>query len=135
MAYTVLTMARLKLGELDLQEATASVAISYTADAVEFGTMGDRNVKRFAGGPTDWAVELELVVDESVFGQSLFDMVGNIVEFEVTPGDGVVSASNPKYSGLVFISSYTPLGSGEWGDVITASISAVAAGSLTRSIS
>jgi hypothetical protein len=130
--HLVLTDAYVRLATLELEDATASVALSYTADPIESGTMGSKNIKRFDGGPTDWALEIEAVINEEDHGQALFDMVGTIIEIEVRPESGPVSATNPSYTGMAHLNSYTPLGSGDWGDLVTAQLSFVAAGELER---
>jgi hypothetical protein len=131
--HLVLVDAYVKLDELVLADATASVAISMSAEpSAEFGTMGDRNVKRFDGGPIDWAAEIELVLNEQTHGQYLFGAVGSAVEIEVRKMSDPVSAENPTYKGMAILTAYNPTGSGEWGDVVTASLSFVAAGPLTR---
>jgi hypothetical protein len=85
-------------------------------------------------GPVDWSVEMEVVLDEAVHGQAFFDMMGEEVEIEIRPTSAAASAENPAYKGTAILTDYNPLGSGEFGDVVVASLSFIAAGDLTRAV-
>jgi len=130
MAQVILTDAYVKLDDTEYSGQNTNVAISYSADAVDNTAMGD-DTSINVGGVKSWAVELEFIQDETVSGQTFFDMVGTVVAIEVRPTSALASPANPSYQGNGLLTDYAPLG-GAHGDLVKATLSFVSAGPLTR---
>ena len=61
-------------------------------------------------------------------------IVGTVVAFELTPTSASVSATNPKYSGSVLVTSYTPI-QGSVGQLSQITTSWPVTGAITRATS
>lgn len=135
MAELVLTDCSLLCGATNLSAWVRSITIQYNADAVENTAMGDTTHTRI-GGLKDWSVSVEFNQDyaASAVDQTLFSLVGSVFTFEAKPTSAAPSATNPKFTGSALLESYQPI-NGSVGDLNTASVNLVAAGTLTRATS
>ena len=136
MSQIVLKDCFVLIDDVEYSGNTTNVAISMSSDAEDVTPMqSGPNATRMhiPGGLLDWSVALELNADESVTGQSFFDMLGatGAVEIEIRPTSGARSTSNPAYCGSAVLTEYTPL-SGAVGDAHKVQLSFVSAGPLSR---
>ena len=111
----------------------ATLEISY--DDVDTTAFGD-SVRTRIAGLGDATVNISWNQD---YGSSEIDatfngIVGTVVAFELTPTSGSVSATNPKYTGSVLVSSYTPIAA-EIGARSTITTSWPVTGAITRATS
>ena len=111
----------------------ATLEISY--DDVDTTAFGD-SVRTRIAGLGDATVNISWHQD---YGSSEIDatfngIVGTVVAFELTPTSGSVSATNPKYTGSVLVSSYTPIAA-EIGALSTITTSWPVTGAITRATS
>ena len=111
----------------------ATLEISY--DDVDTTAFGD-SVRTRLAGLGDATVNISWNQD---YGSSEIDatfngIVGTVVAFELTPTSGSVSATNPKYTGSVLVSSYTPIAA-EIGALSTITTSWPVTGAITRATS
>ena len=111
----------------------ATLEISY--DDVDTPAFGD-SVRTRIAGLGDATVNISWNQD---YGSSEIDatfngIVGTVVAFELTPTSGSVSATNPKYTGSVLVSSYTPIAA-EIGALSTITTSWPVTGAITRATS
>jgi len=111
----------------------ATLEISY--DDVDTTAFGD-SVRTRIAGLGDATVNISWNQD---YGSSEIDatfngIVGTVVAFELTPTSGSVSATNPKYTGSVLVSSYTPIAA-EIGALSTITTSWPVTGAITRATS
>ena len=111
----------------------ATLEISY--DDVDTTAFGE-SVRTRIAGLGDATVNISWNQD---YGSSEIDatfngIVGTVVAFELTPTSGSVSATNPKYTGSVLVSSYTPIAA-EIGARSTITTSWPVTGAITRATS
>lgn len=135
----VLSDAYVKIGAVVLDKEGTSVAINWSAEVPSIRVFGQKNAVRYDDNPTDWTMEFEFVYSPE-HAEVFAALVGKMVDVEVRPSSGPVSATNPAYratiadgSGMI-VESYTPF-SGNAGDVVVSSISGVAAGDLSVVVS
>jgi len=132
MAKLVFTNAYITVNGVDFSDHIASVEISQSADEIEttaFGTSGWRS--RVAGlkdgsVKLDWHQDFVSSVDATL--SSAWGAVGTVV---VIPNGTAASATNPRWTCPVVLSSYNPV-AGSTGDLLTFSTTWAAAGAFTR---
>lgn len=132
MAKMVFTNAYVTVNGTDFSDHIGAVTIDQSADEVEttaFGTAGWRT--RVAGlkdgsVKLDWHQDFAASVDATL--SSAWGSVGTVV---IIPNGTAVSASNPRMTCPVVLSSYSPV-AGSVGDLLTFSTTWAAAGAFTR---
>ncbi|NBX24177.1 MAG: radical SAM protein [Microbacteriaceae bacterium] len=132
MAKLVFTNAYITVNGVDFSDHIASVEISQSADEIEttaFGTAGWRS--RVAGlkdgsVKLDWHQDFASSVDATL--SSAWGAVGTVI---IAPNGTAISASNPRWTCPVVLSSYNPV-AGSTGDLLTFSTTWAAAGAFTR---
>jgi len=135
MARLVLTNAYVVLGaSSDISDHVASITLSSSFDIVETTAFGDTAKKRVAG-LADNSLTLELHQDyaTSSIESIIYPLLGTAVAFEVRPVNTTVGATNPKYTGSVLVTEWTPL-NGSVGELATASITWPISGAITKSV-
>ena len=134
MARLVLNNAYVVLGaSSDISDHVASITLSTSFDIVETTAFGDAAKKRVAG-LADNSLTLELHQDyaTSSIESIIYPLLGTAVAFEVRPVNTTVAATNPKYTGSVLVTEWTPL-NGSVGELATASITWPISGAITKS--
>ena len=134
MARLVLNNAYVVLGaSSDISDHVASITLSTSFDIVETTAFGDSAKKRVAG-LADNSLTLELHQDyaASSIESIIYPLLGTAVAFEVRPVNTTVAATNPKYTGSVLVTEWTPL-NGSVGELATASITWPISGAITKS--
>ena len=134
MARLVLNNAYVVLGaSSDISDHVASITLSTSFDIVETTAFGDTAKKRVAG-LADNSLTLELHQDyaASSIESIIYPLLGTAVAFEVRPVNTTVAATNPKYTGSVLVTEWTPL-NGSVGELATASITWPISGAITKS--
>lgn len=132
MAKQVLTNAFVSIDGNDVSSFVQSVTLSYEAELQDDTTMGD-DTRTNIGGLKNWSMDVQLVQDFAAasIDSILFPLVGTSFTVIVRPDAGVVSTSNPQYSGTGVLGSYSPLGNSV-GDLAVAPITISPAGTLAR---
>lgn len=132
MARVVLTDVVVTIGGVDLSDHIASVEIATEFEDIETTAFGDTGRTR-VGGLEDSSVSLDFHQDWAAASvdATIAPLVGGTAAFEVYPAGTVVSATNPKYSGTVLITEWSPV-SGAVGELATASVTWPVSGSVTR---
>jgi hypothetical protein len=127
--------AQVTVNSVDLSDHCSSASLSINADSVETTAFGE-TTRSFIGGLESATLNVTWQQDyaASEVDASLNGLVGTVVTFEVIPASGSVSATNPKYSGSVLITDYTPV-SAEVGSLATFSSSWPTTGAITRATS
>lgn len=136
MAEFVLTNAHLTVNSVDLSDHVRSVTVNYSAELQDTTAMGGDARGRLAG-LKEWSVDVDFNQDyaASKVDATLFGLVGAAAfTIAVRPASSSVTATNPEYTGLALLESYTPI-SGSVGDGATASVRLVGSATLTRSTS
>lgn len=132
MARIVLTDAGVVLGGVDLSDHIAQVEVNQTFDEVETTAFGDGGRTRVAG-LEDSSITLSFHQDFAAASvdDTINPLVGGTAAFEIYPAGTTVSATNPKYSGTVLLTEWSPV-SGTVGDLLTADVTWPVSGQVTR---
>lgn len=134
MAKLVLTDAFVSVGGNDISCDVRTVTLNYAAEEVDATVMCD-DTRTNLGGLKTWSLELEIANDFAAtdVDSIMFPLVGTQVAVIFRPNSAAVGASNPQYSGTGMLSTYNPVG-GSVGDLATAPITIVSAGTLARTV-
>jgi len=132
MARIVLTNAVVKIGGVDLSDHIASVELSQEVEEVETTAFGDTARTR-TGGLANNSLSLDFHQDfaSASVDDTLNALVGGTASFEVLPAGTAVGATNPRYTGTVLLTEWTPV-SGAIGELATASVTWPISGAVTR---
>lgn len=131
MAKLVFTNAYITVNGVDFSDHIASVEISQSADEIETTSFGGSWRTRVAGlkdgsVKLDWHQDFAASVDATL--SSAWGAVGTVI---ILPNGSAASASNPRWTCPVVLSSYNPV-AGSTGDLLTFSTTWAAAGAFTR---
>jgi hypothetical protein len=132
MARIVLTNAVVKINSVDLSDHVASVELAQEVEEVETTAFGDTARTR-TGGLANNSLSLDFHQDfaSASVDDTLNALVGGTASFEILPNGTAVGATNPKYTGTVLLTEWTPV-SGAIGELATASITWPISGAVTR---
>ena len=132
MARIVLTNAVVKINSVDLSDHVASVELAQEVEEVETTAFGD-SARTRTGGLANNSLSLDFHQDfaSASVDDTLNALVGGTASFEILPNGTAVSATNPKYTGTVLLTEWTPV-SGAIGELATASITWPISGAVTR---
>jgi len=132
MARIVLTNAVVKINSVDLSDHVASVELAQEVEEVETTAFGDTARTR-TGGLANNSLSLDFHQDfaSASVDDTLNGLVGGTASFEILPNGTAVGATNPKYTGTVLLTEWTPV-SGAIGELATASITWPISGAVTR---
>lgn len=135
MARIVLTNAVVKIGGVDLSDHIASVELSQEVEEVETTAFGDTARTR-TGGLANNTLSLDFHQDfaTSSVDDTINPLVGGTASFEVLANGTAASATNPKWTGTVLVTEWTPV-SGAIGELATASVTWPISGAVTRATS
>lgn len=132
MAKYVVTATDVSLNGTDISSACARAELVINSAEVETTDFGSNGWTEVIGGLKSGSVTLDFHNDFGAGGVSaLFqDLVGTIGTVTLTPNGTAVSATNPKYTAEVLVSSFTPV-SGAVGDLATFSVTFPTSGAVT----
>jgi len=132
MARIVLTNAVVKINGVDLSDHVASVELAQEVEEVETTAFGDTARTR-TGGLANNSLSLDFHQDfaSASVDDTLNALVGGTASFEVLPAGTAVGATNPRYTGTVLLTEWTPV-SGAIGELATASVTWPISGAVTR---
>lgn len=134
MARIVLTDAYVKIANVDLSDHIASVEIAQSFDSIETTAFGDSGRTR-VGGLEDSSITLSFHQDFAAASvdATIAPLVGGTAAFEIRAvGTATaVSSTNPKWTGTVLVTEWTPL-SGAVGELSTADVTWPVSGQVTR---
>lgn len=120
------------INSVDLSDHITAASLEISYDDVDTTAFGDSTRTRIAGlGDATLSVTFNQDYAASEVDATLNGLVGSTTAFELTPAAGSVSATNPKYSGTVLVTSYTPINA-EVGSLATLSTSWPVTGAITR---
>lgn len=134
MATKVLTNAYINLNSNDLSAYANQVSLSYEAEELDETAFGDdTRIKK--GGLKNWSMEISFHQDfaDNLLDEILFALVGTTVTCAIRADSGSISTSNPEYTGTGLIKDYKIFGNSV-GELATASVSIVSAGTLVRDV-
>lgn len=132
MARIVLTNAVVKINSVDLSDHVASVELSQEVEEVETTAFGD-SARTRTGGLANNSLSLDFHQDfaSASVDDTLNALVGGTASFEILPNGTAVGATNPRYTGTVLLTEWTPV-AGAIGELATASITWPISGAVTR---
>jgi hypothetical protein len=134
MARIVLTDAYVKLNNVDLSDHIASIEIAQSFDAVETTAFGN-SARTRVGGLEDSSITLSFHQDfaSASVDQTIAPLVGGTAAFEIRARGTAtaVSATNPKWTGSVLVTEWSPL-SGAVGELSTADVTWPVSGPVVR---
>ena len=124
--------AKFEVNNTDLSDHVAAVTINYSAEMLDETAMGDTTRIR-KGGLLDWSIEVTPHQDfaSGEWDATFFGLMGTTACYEIRPQNICSTTSNPRYSGIGVLESYTPVG-GEVGTLLDAPITVQSAGTLAR---
>lgn len=134
MSKLVLTDAFVSVGGNDISDHVRTVTLNYAAEEVDDTTMGD-DTRTNLGGLKTWSLDLEVANDFAAteIDSIIFPLVGTAVAVIFRPTSAAKGPNNPEYTGTGMLSSYNPVGQSV-GDLATAPITIVSAGTLARAV-
>lgn len=109
------------------------IELALSADEVETTSFGDSGWKTVTGGIKSGSVRFDFMQD---FGAGsvdalLFPLFNSNATVVIKPTSSTVSATNPAYTAVVLVNSYTPI-SASTGDLVSFSITLPTTGAITR---
>lgn len=132
MAKYVVTATDVRFNGTDISGACARAELVINSAEVETTDFGSQGWTEVIGGLKSGSVTLDFHNDFGAGGVSaLFqDLVGTIGTVTLTPNGSAASATNPRYTAEVLVSSFTPV-SGAVGDLATFSVTFPTSGAVT----
>lgn len=102
-----------KLGTYVMTTVVQSASLNINYDQLEVTAMGDTSHK-YLKGLAAHTLSATLYIDQAAIGAGstaavLNSLKGTSAAFEIAPNGATASATNPVYSGSVFVNGYTPI--------------------------
>ena len=132
MAKFVATDVKVTINGTDFSSNLAQVELSIESDDVETSSFGNSWRTR-VGGMKQASITLDWHQDfgAASVDATLFPLFNTLATVVVTPTSGSVSPTNPSFSGLFLVNSYSPIASSV-GDLATFSVTWPASGTVVR---
>jgi predicted secreted protein len=138
MSLMVLTAAYVSItGAGTIADHTSKAELTAEVEEKDITTFASLGWKEVTGGLKSGSLALSLfndIVDDGLDEDmwTIF-LAGVPVAFEVRLTQAAVGVSNPKYSGLILVKSWTPL-NGQVGDVASLDVTYSTSGAITRAV-
>lgn len=131
MATLALLNAFVQINAVDLSDHARQATLALEATALNSEAFGDTWTE-ITGGLKSGTLTIEFLDDfaASEVDATLFPIFGTVVTFTVRPDAGVVSATNPNYTGSVFIQQHSVGGS--LNEMAMKSLTLPTSGAVTR---
>lgn len=131
MAVLALINEHVSINAVNLSDHVKSGTLAVEATSLDSTAMGD-TWNEVTGGLKSGTLTIEFLDDfaASNVDATLWPIFGTVVTFEVRPDAGAVSATNPKYTGSVFIQQHS-LG-GSLNEMAGKSLTFPTSGAVTR---
>lgn len=114
-----------------------TVTLNYSVELLDASAMGVGATRSRVAGLLDWTVSIEFnqdFADDGIDEVMYAMLTGKTAKtIHIKPTSGAISASNPDYTGLVFLESYSPF-SGGVAEIAVVSANLQGSGVLTRDI-
>jgi hypothetical protein len=133
MSKFVLVSTYLGLNGVDRSSWCSKVEVAVEVEAKDVTVFTSAGWKEVLGGlkSGNMAITFKNDVADGLLDDTMWTLLGTVVTFEVRPTSSVVGTSNPKFTGSVLISGWTPI-SGSPGDVAEVSVTFPTSGAVTR---
>lgn len=102
--------ARVEINAVDLSDFVTSVELPVEFEALEDTAMGDSARSRIAG-LEDGTLSVTFNQDfaSAAVDDTIFPLMGTVVEIKVRPTSAAISTTNPEYVGSYLINQWSPL--------------------------
>jgi hypothetical protein len=120
---------------VDLSADVESITLNFGSEMLDETAMGD-DTRVNKGGLKTWSLDFNVHQDFATTTDpdaGIWPREGSTTCFEIRAANSTVAATNPSWSGIGVIESYTPVG-GSVGSLLDAAGTIQSAGSLTRAI-
>ncbi len=134
MAKQVATNVVVKVGGVDLSSFVSNVSLSSSADAIETTSFSSAGARERVSGLKDNSVTIDFMQDYAAAAveATVYPLIGSTaVAFEILPNGTAVSSTNPKYTGSLIVTDWTPV-AGAVGELLTASVTWPITGAITK---
>jgi predicted secreted protein len=133
MAVLAFTNPYVALSGTERSTYVRAVTLNVEVESLETTVGSSAGYRSHIGGLKEGTLEIEFNNDfaDSAIDDIVWGLLGTVVSFEVRPVNTTVGTSNPRYSGSVLISSWTPVGQAV-GELVTTSVSWPTSGTVTR---
>jgi hypothetical protein len=135
MAKFLATQFQVTLNGTDLTNSLNAVTLDVSSNEVETTTFGTAATvyKTVVGGILSGSAKLDFYQDYAAASvdATIWPLVNTLGTLVIKPAGTAVSATNPSYTALVLINSYSPV-SGSIGDLSSFSVTWPTSGSVTR---
>lgn len=135
MAKIVLTDVKVTINSVNLSDHIASVTLTTDVNEVATTAFSETSISR-VGGLKDNSIQIEFMQDfaASNVEATVYPLIGSTTTCVVTPTSGAVSATNPSYTFLALVTSWSPV-AGAVGDLATVSVTWPISGAITKATS
>jgi hypothetical protein len=133
MAKQVATAVVVKVGGVDLSQYVASVNLTSNAAEVATTNFASGGAVERTGGLKDNSLQISFMQDfaAAAVEATVYPLIGGTAAFEVIPNGTAVTSTNPKYSGTVLVTSWSPV-AGAVGELLTADVTWPITGAITK---
>lgn len=133
MAKQVATAVVVKVGGVDLSQYVASVNLTSSAAEVATTNFASGGAVERTGGLKDNSLQISFMQDfaAAAVEATVYPLIGGTAAFEVIPNGTAVSSTNPRFSGTVLCTTWSPV-AGAVGELLTADVTWPITGAITK---
>lgn len=133
MAKMVLLAEYVSINGVDLTDHARKGEVSVEVEDKDVTTFASGGWSEVLGGLKSGTLSVEFLQDFAAgeLDSLMWPLLGSVVPFEVRADSGVVSTSNPKFTGNILINGWNPV-TGSVGDEATVSVDFPTSGAVTR---
>lgn len=133
MAVFAFTDAHITINAVDASTWAKSVTLDVEVTDLDSTTFGGGGWKSVIGGLKSGSIKIDFDqdFDASMVDATLWPLLGTVFPVTILPKGATVGTTNPKYSGNVLLTKYSPI-TGSVGDLAETSIEMPTSGAWTR---
>lgn len=136
MTAIALTAAQLTVNMVDFTDHVTDITMDVMNDGQDVTNFGSGGGQEFGKGLETSSLSFTVLNDYAAtsINATMVAAVGTVVPFSCQPGTGAVSATNPSYSGSMYVNAWQPL-TGAPGDFQRVSVTYQVNGTVTQGTS
>jgi hypothetical protein len=129
----VATAVIVNVGGVDLSQYVASVNLTSNVNEVSTTSFASGGNTERVGGLKDNSLQISFMQDfaAGALEATVYPLIGGTASFQVLANGTVASATNPRYSGTVLVTSWSPV-AGAVGELLTADVTWPITGAITK---
>lgn len=134
MAKQIISNPSITLNGTAMHANITKVTINLTAEDVDQTNFGSGGWRERTGGLKDGSISFDFQNDyaAAALDSQLMPLLGTSIAFDIRPAStATVSASNPKYTGTLLVTEYSPVDNAV-GDLASFSVTYPTVGTVTR---